>query len=157
MKDQTVKITFKAKESEREELQVLAARARMTQSEFIRTLISDYGETLVRLRRQPSFTPESGLPEKEEYMGLVAPRRYWLTDGEELFDERWMYPGEIKLEQVRAAQLILDRNTKVHWIQSDAEPDIPRVYGFPNHRRFRNSVATESGLPEEDDDHLPYQ
>jgi hypothetical protein len=66
MKDQTVKITFKAKESEREELQVLAARARMTQSEFIRTLISDYGDALVRLRRQPTFTPESGLPEEDD-------------------------------------------------------------------------------------------
>lgn len=51
MQDKTIKITFKAKESEREELQVLAARARMNQSEFIRTLISDYGETLVQRKR----------------------------------------------------------------------------------------------------------
>lgn len=51
MNDTIVKITFKAKASEKEELQMLAARARCGQSAFIRALIEEYGEQLVQKRR----------------------------------------------------------------------------------------------------------
>jgi|GEM_PF-3989374 hypothetical protein len=130
MKDETIKITFKAKESQREKLQVLAARARMTQTEFILTLISDYGETLVQVRRQPTFVPESGLPNDDDL------KLYWLTDGDKLFDSKLMRSNEFLWEQMQT-----DKQTcgNLWWVQSDKEPDVPRCYGFPNTTRYRSN------------------
>lgn len=51
MEDPIVKITFKMKASKKEQLLMLAARARCGQSEFLRTLIEQYGEQLVQKRR----------------------------------------------------------------------------------------------------------
>jgi hypothetical protein len=138
-----ININLKATEDEREELRILAAKARMSVSEFIRTLISNYGEALVRQKRQGSFVEESGLPdpdgtdtdywdsekEAEPEMYQLPPRLFWLTDGDELFDSRIMTWDEFRTAQ--DAQMALDND--YWWMQSDDEPDLPRGYGFPRY------------------------
>jgi hypothetical protein len=118
-----VTVNFKMTPEEREYIKILAAKARLSQSEFLRRLIHNYGDELVHRERQPTFTPESGLPENEDI------KLYWLTDGEELFDSQWMTPYEFKFEQSVSAKKYTGNN--VWWIQSDTEPDLPRAYSFP--------------------------
>lgn len=58
-----VTVNFDISPDDREQLRILAAKARMSQSELMRRLIADYGEQLVRSLREPTITPESGLPD----------------------------------------------------------------------------------------------
>jgi hypothetical protein len=46
-----VTVNFKMTPEEREEIKILAAKARLSQSEFLRRLIYNYGEELVELER----------------------------------------------------------------------------------------------------------
>lgn len=55
--DPVIKITFQAHESDRELLKILAAKARISQSEFMRRLIYDYGDQLVAVERGAGFKP----------------------------------------------------------------------------------------------------
>ena len=48
-----IKINFQATQDDREYLRILAAKARLSQSEFLRRLLYNYGETLVEVERQP--------------------------------------------------------------------------------------------------------
>lgn len=74
MKEEKVTVNFKVSADEREYLKTLAAKARISQSELMSRLIADYGEQLVRSLREPTFTPESGLPEEEPIVHVFMDR-----------------------------------------------------------------------------------
>jgi hypothetical protein len=84
MDKREININIKVSADERKQLRILAAEADLSVSTFIRTLISDYGETLVQLRRQdylpvkwePIFTGKvsSHFPDRNgDYQQLEIP------------------------------------------------------------------------------------
>lgn len=55
-----VTVNFKVSEEDRERLRILAAKARCSQSEFLKKLICNYGEQLVVLERLTKENNEEG-------------------------------------------------------------------------------------------------